>query len=335
MMTFKRTLSVLDYHTEGEPMRIVVGGAPPIPGATLLTKSEYVDRALRDLLGFVLYEPRGHSAMCGAILTEPHHPEAQAGVVFIEPSGPVHMCGHGAMAIATMLVETGRVAAREPETLLALDTAAGLVRCRVAVDGGRVRWVTIENVPSFSVLLDAKVDVPGLGTVPFDLAYGGHFYAIVPAGAVGLTVECTEAPRIVEAGELIRQRVETEVPLVHPERPAAKGLLYVQFFSAPQAPGAHFRNTVVVSPLGLDRSPCGTGTSARMASLHARGQLGLGDSFCHESILGSLFTGRLVGTSRVAEYPAVIPEITGRAYLTGISTLLLTPEDPFPGGFLL
>ena len=334
-MTFKRTLSVLDYHTEGEPMRIVVGGAPPIPGASLLAKSEYLDRALRDLLGFVLYEPRGHSAMCGAILTEPQHPDAQAGVVFIEPSGPVHMCGHGAMAIATMLVETGRVATREPETHLTLDTAAGFVRCRVAVVGGRVTGVTIQNVPSFSVLLDAKVAVPGLGTVPFDLAYGGHFYAIVPAGALDLTLQRRETSRIVAAGELIRQRIEAEVPLVHPERTEAKGLLYVQFFSAPQAPRAHFRSTVVVSPLGLDRSPCGTGTSARMASLYARGQLGLRDTFCHESILGGLFTGRLVGESRVGEYPAVIPEVTGRAYLAGISTLLLTPEDPFPGGFLL
>lgn len=334
-MTFKRMLSVLDYHTEGEPMRIVVAGAPPIPGASLLARSDHVDRALRDLLGFILYEPRGHSAMCGAILTEPLHHDAQAGVVFIEPSGSVHMCGHGAIAIATMLVETGRVAPREPETALALETAAGLVRCRVAVEGASVRGATFQNIPSFSVLLDAKVDVPGLGTVPFDLAYGGHFYAIVPAAALSLTLEPQEGPRIIEAGELIRRRIEAEIPLVHPERPGAKGLLYVQFFSAARRPGAHFRNAVVVSPLGLDRSPCGTGTSARMASLHARGQLALGEPFTHESILGTVFTGRLVGTTRVGDSPAVIPEVTGRAYLTGISTLVLTTDDPFPGGFLL
>lgn len=334
-MRLLRTLSVLDYHTEGEPMRIVVGGAPPLRGVTLLDKSDHVNQALRDLLGFILYEPRGHSAMCGAILTEPHHADAHAGVVFIEPSGSVHMCGHGAMAIATMLVETGRVGAREPETRLTLDTAAGLLHCRVGVEGDRVKQVSIENVPSFSVLLDAKIEVPGLGSVPFDLAYGGHFYAIVPAGAVGLTLERHAAPGIVEAGELIRQRIELEVPLVHPERPGARGLLYVQFFAAPRAPGASFRNAVVVSPLGLDRSPCGTGTSARMASLHARGQLAVGQPFIHESILGSLFTGRILGTTRVGEYPAVVPEVTGRAYLQGIGTLLLTPDDPFPGGFLL
>src|SRR3990172_8627209 len=188
-MTFERVLSVLDYHTEGEQLRIVTGGAPPIPGATLLAKSDHVDRALRDLLGFVLYEPRGHSAMCGAVLTEPLHPDAQAGVVFIEPSGSVHMCGHGALAVATMLVETGRVAPREPETALALDTAAGLVRCRVAVASDRVGGATIQNVPSFSVLLDATVEVPRLATIPFDLAYGGHFYAIVPGAAVGMALD--------------------------------------------------------------------------------------------------------------------------------------------------
>jgi proline racemase len=198
-----------------------------------------------------------------------------------------------------------------------------------------VRGATIQNVPSFSVLLDAKVDVPGLGTVPFDLAYGGHFYAIVPCAAVGVTLDPAEAPRIVEVGELIRRRVEAEFPLVHPERPDAKGLLYVQFYSEARRPEAHFRNAVVVSPLGLDRSPCGTGTSARMASLHARGQLAIGQAFTHESILGTVFTGRLVGTTRVGNRPAVVPEVTGRAYLTAISTLILTPDDPFPGGFLL
>jgi proline racemase len=332
---FRRVLSVLDYHTEGEPMRIVVGGVPPLPGASALARSDHVDRHLRDLLGFLLHEPRGHAAMCGALLTEPSREDAQAGVVFIEPSGAVHMCGHGTIAIATMLVETGRVPAPGPETTLTLDTAAGPVACRVRVEGGRVREVTIRNVPSFSVLLDQKVEVPGLGAVPFDLAYGGHFYAQVPAAALGLSLEPGQGPRLVEMGEAIRQRIEAEVPLVHPERPAARGLLYVQFVGASARPGVHGRNAVVVSPLGLDRSPCGTGTSARMATLHARGRLRLDEPFLHESILGTLFTGRLVAETRVGERPAVVPEVTGRAYLTALGTLVLDPDDPFPGGFLL
>lgn len=234
-----------------------------------------------------------------------------------------------------MLVETGRVPRREPETALTLETAAGLVPCRVAAEGTSVRGTTIQNVPSFSLLLDAKVEVPGVGTVPFDLAYGGHFYAIVAAAAVGLTLEPSEAGRIVEAGEAIRRRIEAEYSLNHPERQGVKGLLYVQFFAPARSAGAHSRNAVVVSPMGLDRSPCGTGTSARMATLHARGQLAVGQSFSHESILGTVFTGRVVGTTRVGDCPAVIPEVTGRAYLTAISTLVLTPEDPFPDGFLL
>lgn len=294
-----------------------------------------MDRELRDLLGFVLYEPRGHRAMCGAILTEPISREAQVGVIFIEPSGCVHMCGHGAIAIASMLVETGRVTVSEPATDLTLETAAGLVRCRVTVKGGKASSATFRNVPAFACLTDAKVAVSGFVTVPFDLAYGGHFYAIVPAATVGLSLTPGEAERIVEVGEAIRVGIEREVPLVHPDRPGAKGLLYVQFFERSSRPGANFRNAVVVSPLGLDRSPCGTGTSARMAGLHARGELALMEPFVHESILGTLFTGRLVETARVGPYPAVVPEITGRAFLTGVSTLILDSDDPFPGGFLL
>jgi len=334
-MRASRLLSVLDYHTEGEPMRIVVGGVPVIPGSTPLARSDFVDQQWRDLLGFLLYEPRGHRAMCGAILTEPLSPEAQVGVVFLEPSGCVHMCGHGAIAIATMLVETGRVPLSEPTTTLTLETAAGLVRCRVTVQGGRVTGVTLQNVPAFACLTDAKVEVPGLGAVAFDLAYGGHFYAIVSGSAVGLCLVPAEAQHIVEVGEAIRVRIEQEFQLRHPDRPEAKGLLYVQFFTRSSRPGVKFKNAVVVSPLGLDRSPCGTGTSARMANLHARGELALGEPFMHESLLGTVFTGRLVGPSRVGQYPAVIPEITGRAFLTGFSTLVLDPDDPFPAGFLL
>ncbi len=316
-------------------MRIVVGGAPSLPGASLLARSDFLDRELRDLLGFILYEPRGHRAMCGAILTEPLSPEAQAGVVFIEPSGSVHMCGHGAIAIATMLVETGRVPVDEPVTSVSLETAAGLVQCRVAVEASRVTSATIRNVPSFSCLLDAKVEVPGFGPVPFDLAWGGHFYAIVPASLVGLALTPDEAQKIIDLGEAIRHEIERRFPLVHPERPGAKKLLYVQFFGRGSRPGAHFKNAVVVSPLGIDRSPCGTGTSARMANLHARGELGLGEPFLHESLLGTLFTGRLVEATHVGQYPAVVPEITGRAYPMALSTLVLDPADPFPGGFLL
>jgi proline racemase len=245
------------------------------------------------------------------------------------------MCGHGAIAIATMLVETGAVPAQAPETAVVLDTAAGLVRARVHVDGDRVVGATIRNVPSYSALLDAKVAVRGLGPVAFDLAYGGHFYALVEAASVGLELVPAEAQRIVDAGERIRAAIEAEVPLVHPEGEQSKGLVSVQFYAPPRHPRAHLRNAVVVAPAGLDRSPCGTGTSARLANLWARGGIALGREFVHESILGTLFEARVVGTTRVGAHEAVIPEITGRAWLAGFNQLVLTPDDPFPAGFLV
>jgi proline racemase len=332
---FLRMLSTLDYHTEGEPMRIVTGGGPVLPGATMLERSAHLAAHYDALRRLLLYEPRGHAAMCAALLTPPCDPSADAGVVFLEPLGVVHMCGHGAIAIATMLVETGAVAMREPETPVILDTAAGRVAARVHVEAERVVGATIQNVASYSALLDAKVTVPGLGSVAFDLAYGGHFYALVEAQAVGLALEPAQAPRIVEVGERIRAVLEAEVPLVHPEGEQSRGLVYVQFYAPPRHPRAHLRNAVVVAPAGLDRSPCGTGTSARLANLWARGGIAVNREFVHESILGTLFEARVVGTARVGAYEGVIPEIRGRAYLAAVNQLVLRPDDPFPAGFLL
>lgn len=327
-----RSLDVVDYHTEGEPMRIVTGGAGRIPGGTLLERSEHLRAHGGELLGFMLREPRGHAAMCGAILTDPVTPGADAGVLFVEPIGPVHMCGHGAMAVAAMLVDAGRVP-DGPDATVTLDTPAGLVRCRVEIDARGTRTIALRNVPSFSVALDRAIDVPGVGHVPFDLAYGGHFYAIVPAAAVGLRLEPGSAAAIVEIAERIRAAIEAEVRLSHPERPGATELLYVQLFAEPRRPDARYRNAVVVAPGGIDRSPCGTGTSARMASLHARGLLDVGEPFGHESIIGTRFEGRIAGTCVVGDRPAIVPEIAGRAFAMGRGTLVLDPGDPFPGGF--
>jgi proline racemase len=316
-------------------MRIVTGGAPALPGATMLERSEGFGAHHDALRRLILFEPRGHAAMCAALLVPPSDPAADTGIVFVEPLGVVHMCGLGAIAIASMLVETGAVAMREPETPVVLDTAAGRVTARVHVEGDRVVGATIRNVPSYSALLDAKVTVPGLGPVAFDLAYGGHFYALVDAAAVGLALEPAQAPRIVETGERIRAAIEAEVPLRHPEGGQSQGLVYVQFYGPPTHPRAHLKNAVVVAPAGLDRSPCGTGTSARLANLWARGGIAVGREFVHESIIGSLFEGRVVETTRVGPYEAVVPEIRGRAYLAGLTQLVLRPDDPFPAGFLI
>jgi len=334
-MMFLGMLTALDYHTEGEPMRIVTGGAPNVSGATMLERSEQFGIHRDHLRRLVLHEPRGHAAMCAAFLMPPCDPACDVGVIFVEPLGVVHMCGHGAIAIATMLVETGWVTMREPVTTVTLDTAAGHVTARVHVQGERVVGATIRNVPAYSAVLDGNVTVSGLGPVPFDLAYGGHFYALIEAAAIGLPLETDAAPRIVEVGERIRAAIERAVPLEHPEGGQSKGLLYIQFYGPARHPRAHLRNAVVVAPAGLDRSPCGTGTSARLANLWARGGLSLHQEFVHESILGTVFEARVVGTTRVGPYEAVVPEITGRAYLTGINQLVLRPDDPFPNGFLL
>jgi proline racemase len=334
-MRFLRVLSTLDYHTEGEPMRIVTGGVPALPGATMLERSARFAAVHDTLRRLVLHEPRGHAAMCAALLVPPCDPAADAGVVFVEPLGVVHMCGHGAIAIATMLVETGAVPMQAPETSVTLDTAAGRVTARVHVRDDQVVGATIRNVPSYSALRDAKVSVPGLGVVGFDLAYGGHFYALVEAASLGLALEPAEAPRLIELGERVRKAIEAEVPLVHPEGDQARGLLYVQFYGPARHPRARLRNAVVVAPAGLDRSPCGTGTSARLADLWARGQIVIGEPFVHESIIGTLFEGRVASSTQVGPFEAVVPEITGRAYLAGFGQLVLRPDDPFPAGFLL
>lgn len=335
-MTFHRLLPVADYHTEGEPMRIVTGSVPPLAGATMLERSARFAAEHDALRRFLLFEPRGHAAMCAALLVPPSDPGADTGVVFLEPLGVVHMCGHGALAIATMLVETGAVPAREPETPVVLDTAAGRVSARVHVAGGRVTAATIRNVPAYSVALDAKVTVPGLGPVVFDLAYGGHFYAMVEAAPLGLELVPAAGPRLIETAERIRAAIEAEhaPALVHPEGDQSRGLVYVQFYG-PGTPGADLRNAVVVAPAGLDRSPCGTGTSARLANLWARGALAIGERFVHESIIGSRFEGRIVATAAVGPHAGVVPEITGRAWLTGLGQLVLAPGDPFPEGFLI
>jgi proline racemase len=330
-----RVLDALDYHTEGEPLRIVRAGVPDLPGPTMLERTCRFAAQHDDLRRLVLFEPRGHAAMCAAFLVPPSDPGADTGVVFVEPAGVVHMCGHGAMAVATMLVETAQVATREPETAVTLDTAAGRVTARVGVRNGRVVGTTIRNVASYSALLDAKVTIAGLGTVPFDLAYGGHFYALVEARPFGFALEPHEAARLVEVGERIRAAIEAEFPLEHPEGEQSRGLVSIQFYGPARTAGATLRNAVVVAPAGLDRSPCGTGTSARLANLWARRALAVGERFVHESVIGSRFEAWIAATTRVGPYDGVVPEIAGRAWLTGMNQLVLQPDDPFPAGFLL
>lgn len=331
-MHSKRMFTAVDSHTEGMPTRVVTGGMGVIPGATMNDKRLYFMEHLDHIRLFLMNEPRGHAAMSGAILQAPTREDADWGVVFIEVSGCLPMCGHGTIGVATVLVETGMVEVLEPVTTIRLDTPAGLVIARVAVSDGHADSVTIENVPSYSVRLDDTVEVPGYGTVPYSLAFGGNFYAMVDLEAVGLKFERRNQHEILAAGLAIMDAINATNPPRHPEIDGLDHCHHVEFI-APGSTAQHSRHAMAIYPGWFDRSPCGTGTSARMAELWARGELALDQDFVNESFIGSTFTGRLVGETTVAGIPAVVPTITGRAWVTGFGQYLLDPTDPFPTGF--
>jgi proline racemase len=333
-MRTSRVFHAVDSHTEGMPTRVITGGVGVLPGSTMAERRANFIENRDELRRLLMYEPRGHSTMSGAILQPPTRPDADHGVLFIEVSGVLPMCGHGTIGVATVLVETGMVPVVEPVTTVRLDVPAGLVTVDVAVRDGRAMAVTIRNVPSFAVALDAKVDVPGFGTVRYDLAYGGNFYAIVAIEELGLPFSLAAQQKMLDAGVAIREAVNATEPPVHPEDPAVHSVHGV-YLSAPDSTSVHSRHAMVLPPRWFDRSPCGTGTSARMAALHARGELALNTDFVNESLLTTRFTGRLTGETTVAGRPGVLPTITGRAWITGTAQFMLDPDDPFPAGFLL
>ncbi|AKG46147.1 proline racemase [Streptomyces xiamenensis] len=324
--------SAVDSHTEGMPTRVVTGGIGVIPGATMNERRLYFVEHLDHVRRLLVNEPRGHSAMSGAILQPPTRPDADFGVLYIEVSGCLPMCGHGTIGVATVLVETGMVEVLEPVTTIRLDTPAGLVVARVAVRDGHAESVTLENVPAYCERLDATVEVPGLGEIGYSLAFGGNFYAMVDLDAVRLPFDRARKDEILSAGLAIMRAINASAPPEHPQIEGVGHCHHVEFI-APGSDAAHSRHAMAIHPGWFDRSPCGTGTSARMAELHARGELGLHQDFVNESFIGSRFTGRLVGETTVAGRPAVLPTITGRAWVTGIGQYMLDPTDPYPAGF--
>ncbi|EID53049.1 proline racemase family protein [Saccharomonospora xinjiangensis] len=333
-MRSKRIFHVVDSHTEGMPTRVVTGGVPPIPGDTMAERRVWFRQNSDHIRTLLMYEPRGHSAMSGAILQPPTRPDADVGVLFIEVSGLLPMCGHGTIGVATVLVETGMVEVVEPVTTVRLDTPAGLVHAEVAVRDGRAESVTIRNVASFSDRLDATVDVPDLGKVRYDLAFGGNFYAVVEVAELGLEFGRHNKDALLRAGLAIMDAINAADEPVHPERDDIRGCHHV-YLAAPGSTAALSRHAMAIAPGWFDRSPCGTGTSARMAQLHRRGELPLATDFVNESFIGTRFVGRLVEETEVGGRPAVVPTVTGRAWLTGTAQYFLDPDDPFPAGFLL
>jgi len=333
-MRFKGMLTTVDLHTEGEPVRVVTGGIPNIPGKTMLEKRDFTQQNLGYLRTALLNEPRGHDSMWGCIMTPPVTDGAAFG--FIPMSGGF-MCGHGAIGIATMAVEIGIVKAREPETEIMIDVPAGLIRVRVSVENGKARGATLQNVPSF-LYKSGTIKVPRLGEIPVDIAFGGHFFAIIEAKDLGVTSDVAGIKGLQTSGLLqeVIQSINKQVPIQHPEKDFFKGLSLL-VSDKPANPEAKVRDTVKNIFVGvnnfIDRSPCGTGTSARVAARYAKGELRLGETLVTESIIGSHFHARAVKEVSVGGIKAIIPEVTGRAFVTGMHTFVIDEDDPFKYGF--
>ena len=344
-MRFSKMITAVDAHAAGEPGRVIVGGVLDVPGETMLAKALYFEQNQDHIRKVMLQEPRGYPALCCNVIMPPTHPDADAGYIIMEHTEYPGMSGTNTICVATVLLETGMLPMVEPVTELTLEAPAGLIKVRADCDNGKVKRVTFQNVPAFAVHLDAKVEVPNLGTVTVDVAYGGMFYVIADAGPFGLQLTPDEGSDIVRISEMIRAAANEQLEAAHPEVPEFKGITISQLSAPPTQPGAHRKNAVTVATgefdwerpstwTGvLDRSPCGTGTCAKMAVLHAKGELGLNEDFHHEGVLGTIFTGRLVAETRVGDYPAVVPTLSGQAWITGFSNYVVDPEDPFPSGF--
>ncbi|MBR27730.1 MAG: hydroxyproline-2-epimerase [Rhodobacteraceae bacterium] len=328
----RHTFFCLDGHTCGNPVRLVAGGGPNLTGATMLAKRadflanhDWIRRGL-------MFEPRGHDMMSGAILYPPTRPDCDVAVLYIETSGCLPMCGHGTIGTVTMALEHGLVTPREPG-VLRLDTPAGVVVVRYREAAGRVEEVRLTNVPAFLAAEGVEVDHPMLGRLRVDVAYGGNFYAIVDAQANFRDMADYTAGELVAMSGPLRAALNAAHDFAHPEAPEIRGLSHVMWTGAPTAAGAAARNAVFYGDKAIDRSPCGTGTSARMAQWAAQGRLAPGDAFAHESIIGSVFDGRVEAAAEVAGRPAIIPSVAGWARLTGLNTIFIDDRDPYAQGF--
>ncbi len=326
------TFSCIDAHTCGNPVRVVVEGQPALDGTSasarrqdFLARHDWIRTGL-------MFEPRGHDMMSGAILYPPTTPEADTGVLFIETSGCLPMCGHGAIGTVTFALERGLVQPRE-DGVLRLDTPAGLVEARYTTENGHIESVRIKNVGAYLAAEGVTADCPGLGEISVDIAYGGNFYAIVEPQPGYRDLADFTAGDLLRMSPELRRNLNRAIEAVHPEDATIRGVSHILWTGAPRDPAAQARNAVFYGEAAIDRSPCGTGTSARMAQLAARGDLKVGDDFVHESIIGSLFRGRIEATTRVGNHDGIVPSIEGWARITGFNTLFIDDRDPYAHGF--
>jgi proline racemase len=343
-LKLKKMITAVDIHA-GTPMRVITGGILNIPGETVLEKKKWLETEGDDLRQLMLNEPRGYPAMCCNLLVPPSHPDADAGFIIMEHNEYPPMSGGNTITVATALLETGILPMQEPVTEIVLEAPAGLIPVRAECADGKVTQVTFQNVPAFAIHLDVEVDVPQLGKVTVDVAWGGMFYVIADAGQFDLEITAENGAKITRIGEMLRVAVSEQLPVVHPLNPEFNTVSVSMLSTQPTHPKAHLKNAVTM-PTGtpdweipeswtgaIDRCPCGTGTCAKMAVLHAQGQLEIDEDFYHESITGTIFKGRLIEQSQIGSYHAVVPTIAGQAWIYGLTNYVLDPTDPFPRGY--
>lgn len=324
----------IDSHTMGEPTRIIYEGFPELIGNTMMERKEYLEKNYDHYRKALMLEPRGHRDMFGALLTAPVHKEADLGVIFMDSGGYLNMCGHGSIGCATVAVEAGFVEAKEPYTDVILDAPAGLIRARVKMKKGKAEEVSILNVPSFLYKENLKLELDEYGTVPFDISFGGSFFALVDSEEIGIPICQENLEALTDLGMKLRKKINQSIEIHHPYL-NINSVDLVEIYGPPTNVKANCKNVVIFGDAQTDRSPCGTGTSAKVAALYTKGNLSLGQEFVYESITGSLFRGMATEETTVNGKMAIIPKVTGSAYITGFNQWLLDEEDPLRYGFLI
>ena len=328
-------ITTIDAHTGGEPFRVIVDGFPELGGTTILERRRYAKEHYDHLRTALMWEPRGHADMYGCILTTPVTPDADFGILFIHNEGFSTMCGHGIIGIVTVVLETGMLPVISPTTTIKIDSPAGLITAYANIEDDKVVSVSFHNVPSYVAAPDEVVDVPGLGKVRYDLAFGGAFYAYVNAGDVGLTCTPRDYRPLIETGMAIKNAVIKNKPIVHPLEKDLGFLYGTIFVGPPTQAGSHSQNVCIFAEGEVDRSPTGTGVSGRLAIHHQRGEIQVDEEIIIESIIGSKFSGKVVSETTFGPYPAIIPEVTGQAHIIGKNELWINPSDPLKEGFIL
>lgn len=333
-MRLSRAISTIDAHAGGEPLRIISSGVPSLPGRTVLDRRQHFQRYYDDLRRLLLFEPRGHADMYGAILTPPDSNESDYGVIFLTNEGYSTMCGHGIIALTTVLIETGMFPPSEPETVIRYDAPAGRIDARATFSDGRVQRVTFANIPAYQIEPSITLEFEGI-QIDVAVAWGGAFYALVDGDALDVSIDVASAPRLAELGMAIKRRVAAQVEVVHPDDPRLSGLYGTIISGPPRLSGSHSRNVTIYADGAIDRSPCGTGTSAKLATLFAKGNIAIGQPYVHESIIGTVFEGVITGETSTSGQRAVATSIAGQASITGFHQFVLDRDDPLQTGFLI